>query len=361
MKKTSKTLWVMGPRFKSPTGISIYSEVYIKELSRLGFEIDELNIPFKPRTIFRYLYQFIFLPLLIFKRKKLYSHVVLYEEGFSFLVLFCRLFNIKSILIYHHFPEPKRNQTFIEMVKDVWVKSNQSLLKLCDYIIVPSENTKKSLCNISELDCSKISIIYNAFQRKKLPPKSKHDLLVEYGIEYSTNKIYLLFVGSDETRKNFEVCLRALNNIGDPRLVLIKIGKSIVKENKTKYLRFVKDNCLKVYFLEDIPQDDLSLFYKFSDIFLMPSSHEGFGRSVIEAQLMGLPVLASEINVFKEILRDSCVFVCNYFDFYEWSIAIITLLNDKNKMNDLIKKGFENSSRFLIQNNVDKFIKLINL
>ncbi|WP_413698795.1 glycosyltransferase [Psychromonas sp. KJ10-10] len=41
-------------------------------------------------------------------------------------------------------------------------------------------------------------------------------------------------------------------------------------------------------------------------------SHEGFGRTVIEAQHRGTPVMASKIPVYDEVLGDSYVPIDNY-------------------------------------------------
>ena len=42
-----------------------------------------------------------------------------------------------------------------------------------------------------------------------------------------------------------------------------------------------------------------------SDVFVFPSLYEGIGGAVIEAQAAGLPVICSDIEVFKEVMRDN--------------------------------------------------------
>ncbi|MGH9009591.1 MAG: glycosyltransferase, partial [Acidimicrobiia bacterium] len=49
---------------------------------------------------------------------------------------------------------------------------------------------------------------------------------------------------------------------------------------------------------------DLGAWYRAADAFAFPSVKEGFGLVVLEALAAGLPVVASDIPVFAEYLRD---------------------------------------------------------
>lgn len=49
------------------------------------------------------------------------------------------------------------------------------------------------------------------------------------------------------------------------------------------------------------PQNELAKYYFASDVFIFPSKAEGFGLVLIEALGAGLPVIASDIEVLKEV------------------------------------------------------------
>ncbi len=51
-------------------------------------------------------------------------------------------------------------------------------------------------------------------------------------------------------------------------------------------------------------QNDLVPYYKGADLYLLTSSFEGYGRSVIEAVAAGLPVVMTDVGVAGEIIRD---------------------------------------------------------
>ena len=54
---------------------------------------------------------------------------------------------------------------------------------------------------------------------------------------------------------------------------------------------------------------------------IFPSLNEGFGIPVVEGMLMGVPVIASNIDVFKEISND-LIFFNNEFDLLEKTIEL---------------------------------------
>jgi alpha-1,2-rhamnosyltransferase len=66
--------------------------------------------------------------------------------------------------------------------------------------------------------------------------------------------------------------------------------------------------CLAWY--RDATDDDLEFAYAHSHAFVLPSLGEGFGLPLVEALSHGLPALASDIPVFREVAGDHA----EYFD-----------------------------------------------
>ncbi len=52
-----------------------------------------------------------------------------------------------------------------------------------------------------------------------------------------------------------------------------------------------------------LPDADIARLYRAADVFAFPSIKEGFGLTVLEAASAGLPVVASDIDVFRTFLR----------------------------------------------------------
>ena len=53
-----------------------------------------------------------------------------------------------------------------------------------------------------------------------------------------------------------------------------------------------------------IPSTEVGAYYQASDLFVLPSVHEGFGRVFGEAMLRGLPCLAHDYPVARYVLGD---------------------------------------------------------
>ena len=58
-----------------------------------------------------------------------------------------------------------------------------------------------------------------------------------------------------------------------------------------------------VVLLGTVPDDELPGWYAAADVLAFPSTKEGWGLAVLEAMSAGLPVVASDLPVFREYLR----------------------------------------------------------
>jgi glycosyltransferase involved in cell wall biosynthesis len=71
--------------------------------------------------------------------------------------------------------------------------------------------------------------------------------------------------------------------------------------NLDKEVRFVYEAGPERDLPHEIDSDRLGELYRFSDLLFMPSHREGFGMPVLEAGLVGLPVVCANVPAAKEI------------------------------------------------------------
>ena len=82
------------------------------------------------------------------------------------------------------------------------------------------------------------------------------------------------------------------------------------------------------------------------DLFIMPSLQEGLGLSVMEAQAMGLPVVASRVGGIPSLIEDGKTgFLVKPGDSGELAQTIMACLNDPIKT----KNVGQNARRFIEQ------------
>jgi len=119
-------------------------------------------------------------------------------------------------------------------------------------------------------------------------------------------EVYLM-VGTIEPRKRYGFVLDAFEKMWaqgfEAKLLIIgKVGwktEEVLKRFKKSPYRGKR---LFVY--QDINDDELLYCYKNSSALILASCAEGFGLPMIEAMEVGLPIIASDIEVFREIGGD---------------------------------------------------------
>ncbi|MBP5416491.1 MAG: glycosyltransferase family 4 protein [Clostridiales bacterium] len=117
----------------------------------------------------------------------------------------------------------------------------------------------------------------------------------------SDKKVRILLVGRINKVKNIPVAAEAagiLRNKGiDATLTVVGEVEDKEEEAKLRQYDFVKQ-------LPFMGHEDLIKVYQDSDIFLLPSKVETFGRVYTEAMSQGLPVLYSKGQGFDEVYKD---------------------------------------------------------
>jgi phosphatidyl-myo-inositol alpha-mannosyltransferase len=113
----------------------------------------------------------------------------------------------------------------------------------------------------------------------------------------------LLFVGRLERRKGFPVAVRAFGRLATeyPDLRLVVVGDGADRDAIDDLPDAAR---ARVDMLGRVSEQALPTFYRASNIFLAPSiGKESFGIVLIEAMASGLPVVASDIPGYREVLR----------------------------------------------------------
>lgn len=146
---------------------------------------------------------------------------------------------------------------------------------------------------IDMMNVSNCAVIRNAinFERFKSVSKSREEIRLELGIPLDAYVIG--HNGRFSYQKNHEFLLDVFYKIKkiNNKSFLLLIGRGKLKEKIEKQIENykLKDSVLILSNRSDVPE-----LLKAMNVFVFPSRFEGFGISLIEAQLMGLPCIVSE-------------------------------------------------------------------
>ncbi len=168
--------------------------------------------------------------------------------------------------------------------------------RLPDKIIAVSEHTKADLIN--ELGVKKeIFVVPNGIDLNEIQSVSK-----------SSEKSDILFAGRLLSHKNVDFLINAVKNltIEYPQIKAIIVGdgpEKIKLNTQIKKLKLEKHIKL-TGFLED--HKKIYSLMKSSKVFVLPSTREGFGMVVLEANACGIPVITTnhKNNASKSLIQD---------------------------------------------------------
>lgn len=143
----------------------------------------------------------------------------------------------------------------------------------------------------------------------------------------------LLHVGSNIPRKRIDVLLDVFAEVRKaiPRARLIKVGGVLPPEfDKQAHALGVADAIVALPFTPDAV---LAAVYRRASLVLQPSEAEGFGLPVIEALACGTPLLASDLDVLREVGGEAPVYR-PIGDVLAWSEAALTLIDEPRRSPD---------------------------
>lgn len=102
----------------------------------------------------------------------------------------------------------------------------------------------------------------------------------------------------------------------------------------------------------------LNIYYNSVNALIYPSSYEGFGIPVVEAQKAGCPVIALNSSSIPEVIGETPLMLD---DLSERSFKKVNgILDNYNNRQDIIKAGLENSQRFSWEKMGEDYMEMYN-
>lgn len=217
-------------------------------------------------------------------------------------------------------------------------------------IITVSEFTKREILQLCpKAKEQKIRVIHNGYNNELYRPiddEKKVDAILS---KYNLTKPYFLYVGRLEKKKNTPTLIEALSLLRDnhPEIKekLVLIGNASFGFDEVKYVIEEFDLNNDVLIPGWVDEEDLPYVYNGASAFVFPTKHEGFGIPILESMACGLPTIASDLPVLREVAGEAV----SYFDQNDKNDiarAMFRIITDQNLRADLRAKGLEKSQQF---------------
>ncbi|MBO9616376.1 MAG: glycosyltransferase family 4 protein [Dyadobacter sp.] len=234
------------------------------------------------------------LPYILKKIRPDYAH-------FQYVVppiKFCKYIVTTHDLLFKDFPG--EFPLSYRLSKDFLFKNS---IKISDVITTVSEYSREAISRHYGLNISDISVIPNGVGSLYFEPYdkriSKQKIQSRFGV-----KDYILYVSRIEPRKQQKLLISAyldlkLYNRG---ISLVFIGhESIVDPEFNNLINSVPEDYRPlVKILKNISDEDLMEFYRAAELFVYPSSAEGFGIPPLESAALKIPTISTNATAMQD-------------------------------------------------------------
>ncbi|MBI5765898.1 glycosyltransferase family 4 protein, partial [Candidatus Falkowbacteria bacterium] len=170
----------------------------------------------------------------------------------------------------------------------------------------------------------------------------------------ASDKKIILHVGRNDEVKDYETLVKAFKIVKEkfPQAKFLQIGAGSALKSAME-----KNNFFDIELKGSQDQNELIKFYHLSDIFVLSSTSESFGKVLIEANACGQPVVSTATTGAKEIIEDGVNgFLAPIGDYQALAEKIIYLLNNPDQAKEmgengrnLVKEKFGDNTQKIIQ------------
>ncbi len=211
-------------------------------------------------------------------------------------------------------------------------------------ILVPSNSVKNQLLTHSNdlNQCTdKVVVTYEA------PVLVSQGNALVQGVAFNNlPEKFAVYTGNAYPHKNLPRLIEAWKEVYiKTRCVLVLIcGRSIFAERIEKLVK-EKNASRYVRFFGYVSDFELTSLYQKAEVFVYPTLSEGFGLPGLDAMLLGLPMVCSDIPVLHEVYADAAI----YFDpkdEKDMASKIIEVITNKKMRSTLIDLGKKQAQKY---------------
>jgi glycosyltransferase involved in cell wall biosynthesis len=218
--------------------------------------------------------------------------------------------------------------------------------------VAVSETVAASMNKYPDSYRDRLHVVYNG---TPLPPLPAYRDLVRSGWNIPENALLLVNVGRLSKQKNQEFLLRLLPSNLALHLLLVGDG-----EHGAHLRALAKESGIaeRVHFTGEVSHEQVSSLVAAADIFVFPSLYEAVGMVMLEAMLLGVPVISSDIPSSREFLSGTGLLVDTATP-EKWLEAIDSLIRCPEYASKMAEQAKTRAQRFTVQRMADGYEELL--
>lgn len=279
-----------------------------------------------------------------FAARKYHADKMIHPRGYAPILKMTKEYIVVHDMIPFYYDEHYKG--YFNRLENFYIMWRlKASIQSCDRVITISEASCKDILNRVKVPKSKISVIYNGYNKiTELP-------------ECVDKSNYIIAVTSKLPHKNakgiieaYEVYFKQCEHPLQLRIIGIGDVEQYALEPQAK------ENIKCYQYIES--NEEMHRMIAEAKIFLFLSLIEGFGFPPVEAMQLGTPVVCSKMSSLPEVVGDAAMLVdpCKPDEVAD---ALVKLQNDANKQQELIVKGYHNVERFSWDKTANKYADIV--
>lgn len=173
-------------------------------------------------------------------------------------------------------------------------------------VIAISQHTCHEILRNFDVPAEKIVVIPQGRSDAHRPIEDT-ELLTRIKQRYHLPDQFIIYTGNHKPHKNLQRLFQAYARLPENMRQAQALVLTGPLSDNTQALRGVADSlgvADRVMFLGAVPADDLIPLYNLASLCVLPSLHEGFGVTPVEAMACGTPVVCSNATAIPEVVGD---------------------------------------------------------
>ena len=230
-------------------------------------------------------------------------------------------------------------------------------------VIVPSESTKVDVERYYGIEPSKIDVVAEGAD-EMFRPISDQDILRNTRERYfGYDRPYILFVGKLSQRRNIPSLMRAFAGLRQRYNIphgLLLFGPNVLDLPIAKLSSELGLTGSVVQTDGKVARhEELLPIYNAADLYVYPSSYDGFSLTLVEAMACGLPVVTSKRAAIGEIANGYAEQVDDPSDPEALANAIGRVIHDQALRSRLRDKSLERATRFRLRETAQATLEVL--